>query len=202
MRNPSQLVARAASLLAIVVLLCASSVAQPVRSQHLTVELITEPISIAPNRDFLAGLHFVLDPGWHIYWINAGDAGEPPTIDWKLPSGITAGNLQFPAPQRLPLGPLMDFGYQNEILLPVPMRADATIHAGSKQTLRGHLRFLVCSSVCIPGQAEIQHIVAVTAQPGPTDPTTEPLFLAAEHHLPRTLPAVASISVTLALQQN
>ena len=80
--------------------------AQPVRTQHLTVELLTETSSIAPNRDFLAGLHFILDKGWHIYWINAGDAGEPPRVDWQLPAGITAGALQFPAPQRLPLGPL------------------------------------------------------------------------------------------------
>ena len=52
------------------------SFAQPVRATHLTVELVTEPTSIAANRDFLAGLHFVLDKGWHIYWLNAGDAGK------------------------------------------------------------------------------------------------------------------------------
>ena len=101
-------------------------VCAPVRTSHLTVELVTETTSIAPNHDFLAGLHFVLDPGWHIYWINAGDAGEPPRVDWHLPAGITAGDLQFPAPERLPLGPLMDFGYQHEVLLPIPMRADAS----------------------------------------------------------------------------
>ncbi len=176
--------------------LCAPSYAQPVRTQHLTVELITETTAIAPNHDFLAGLHFTLDKGWHIYWINAGDAGEPPRVDWQLPAGITAGSLQFPAPQRLPLGPLMDFGYENEILLPVPMRADADIKPGSKQILRGHLHFLVCSNVCIPGQAQLQHAIDVTAQPGPTDPKTEQLFLTAEHHLPRALPAGASVTIT------
>ncbi len=170
--------------------------AQPVRSTHLTVELVTESGTIAPNHDFLAGLHFVLDKDWHIYWINAGDAGQPPRVDWQLPAGITAGDLQFPAPQRLPLGPLMDFGYENEVLLPIPMRAAVTLKPGTTETLRGHLHFLVCSRVCIPGQAQLQHTISVAAKPGPPDAKIEPLFIAAERHLPRALPAGASVSVT------
>ncbi|HUV95911.1 MAG TPA: thioredoxin family protein [Acidobacteriaceae bacterium] len=169
--------------------------AAPVRATHLTVELVTETTSIAPNHDFLAGLHFVLDPGWHIYWINAGDAGEPPRVDWQLPAGITAGDLQFPAPARLPLGPLMDFGYQHEVLLPIPMRADASLRAGTKAILRGHLHFLVCSNVCIPGKAELEQTVPVTAQPGANNPAPEPLFIATERALPRTLPAGVSVQV-------
>jgi thiol:disulfide interchange protein DsbD len=169
--------------------------AAPVRASHLTVELVTETTSIAPNHDFLAGLHFVLDPGWHIYWINAGDAGEPPRVEWQLPTGITAGDLQFPAPDRLPLGPLMDFGYQHKVLLPVPMRADASLHAGTNAVLRGHLHFLVCSNVCIPGKAELEQAVPVTAQAGANSPTTEPLFVAAERALPRPLPEGVSLQV-------
>ncbi|MGH9615998.1 MAG: protein-disulfide reductase DsbD family protein [Acidobacteriaceae bacterium] len=185
------------ALLGCVSLLCGLGFAQPVRSTHLTVELLTETKSIAPNHDFLAGLHFVLDPGWHIYWINAGDAGQPPRVDWQLPSGITAGDLQFPAPERLPLGPLMDFGYQHEVLLPVPMRANGEVRPGSRAILRGHLHFLVCSNVCIPGKAELEHTVPVTSKAGAIDPTTEPLFLNAEHHLPVALPGrFVSVSQT------
>lgn len=175
--------------------LCARGSPQPVRSQHLTVELVTESSTISPNQDFLAGLHFILDKGWHIYWINAGDAGQPPRMDWQLPGGITAGALQFPAPQRLPLGPLMDFGYQNEVLLPIPMRSDGSVKPGATETLRGHLHFLVCSNVCIPGQARLEHKIAVAAKPGSPDPAIEPLFLAAERRLPRSLPAGASVAV-------
>jgi thiol:disulfide interchange protein len=171
------------------------SFAAPVRASHLTVELVTETTSIAPNHDFLAGLHFVLDPGWHIYWINAGDAGEPPRVNWELPAGITAGDLQFPAPERLPYAPLMDFGYQHEVLLPVPMRADSSLRAGTTAALHGQLHFLVCSNVCIPGKAEIEEIVPITAQPGANNPATEPLFIAAERALPRALPAGVSVQV-------
>ncbi len=189
--KPSFLLAAVACLF----FFCGRGFAAPVRALHLTVELVTETTSISPNHDFLAGLHFVLDPGWHIYWINAGDAGEPPRVDWQLPKGITAGDLQFPAPERLPLGPLMDFGYQHEVLLPIPMRADASLRPGTDAILRGQLHFLVCSNVCIPGKAELEQTIPVTAKPGANNPATEPLFIAAERALPRSLPAGVSVQV-------
>ncbi|MBA2677662.1 MAG: hypothetical protein H0U76_04600, partial [Ktedonobacteraceae bacterium] len=168
----------------------------PVRTSHLSVELVTETASVSPNQDFLAGLNFSLDKGWHIYWINSGDAGLPPRIEWQLPLGITAGDLQFPTPQRLPLGPLMDYGYQDHVLLPIPMHVEAAIRPGSTAVLRGHLHFLVCSNVCIPGQAELERTVPISAQPTAPDPAYEPLFLAAKRTLPRALPRDAFVSVT------
>ena len=87
---------------------------------HVHVQLISPDAQLHPGTTNNAGLYFKLEPGWHVYWKNAGDAGEPPRINWTLPAGITASPLQFPAPKRLPLGPLMDFGYENEVLFPVP----------------------------------------------------------------------------------
>ena len=80
---------------------------------HLRVELLV-PSENLYSSDALneAALHFKLESGWHIYWSNAGDSGEPPKIQWTLPKGISAMPMQFPAPKRLPLGPLMDFGYE------------------------------------------------------------------------------------------
>src|ERR1700679_3886534 len=85
---------------------------------HLHVQLVFPNSQLSEGASSQAGLYFKLEPGWHVYWLNAGDSGEPPHIKWTLPAGITAGAIQFPAPKRLPLGPLMDFGYDNEVLFP------------------------------------------------------------------------------------
>ena len=93
----------------------ARAISNAVDAPHVHVELIF-PESLSPNgvpND--AGLYFKLEQGWHVYWKNPGDAGQPPSIHWTLPSGIEAGDLQFPAPRRLPLGPLMDYGYEGEV---------------------------------------------------------------------------------------
>ena len=102
-----------------------------------------------------AGLYFKLEPGWHVYWKNAGDSGEPPQIKWTLPAGITAGPLQFPAPQRLPLGPLMDFGYENEVLFPFSFDVAASPKPGPA-ALHAKVDWLVCREVCIPGKADLE----------------------------------------------
>jgi thiol:disulfide interchange protein len=166
-------------------------VAGPVRAQHLTVELLSLHDSIQPGGNDLVGLHFTLDKGWHVYWVNAGDSGEPPTIKWTLPPGVTAGAMQFPAPRRLPLGPLMDFGYENEVLFPITLSADSTVKVPSAAPLAAHVNWLVCREVCIPGKADLALPLQIAAQQGPPDPTRQALFDRFRSLLPQPLPSSA-----------
>jgi thiol:disulfide interchange protein DsbD len=146
---------------------------------HLSVQMVVPPAQIYPGQNFTAGLYFKLAPGWHVYWINAGDSGEPPVIHWNLPAGITPGAMQFPAPRRLPLGPLMDFGYENEVLFPIPMRvAPDSKPAGSTATLAAKVNWLVCREVCIPGKAAL----SVDRPAFPSAPAT-PGVIAADQQL-------------------
>ncbi|MBN9614205.1 MAG: protein-disulfide reductase, partial [Acidobacteriales bacterium] len=126
----------------------------PAKAQHLTVELVTASSTIAPGGTLQAGLAFTLDPQWHVYWANAGDAGLPPRIAWTLPSAISAGPLQFPIPTRLPNGPLMDFGYQDAVIFPIQLTAAKSLKTG-KVHLDAQVSWLVCREVCIPGKAHL-----------------------------------------------
>jgi DsbC/DsbD-like thiol-disulfide interchange protein/cytochrome c biogenesis protein CcdA len=163
----------------------------PVRAQHLTVELLPLEGSLQPGGTSTVGLHFNLDKGWHVYWVNAGDSGEPPRIKWTLPEGITAGPMQFPAPRRLPLGPLMDFGYEDEVLFPITLTAGSALKAPSTAPLSAHVDWLVCREVCIPGKADLALPLPVTAQKGPVDPTRQALFDHFRSRLPQPLPSSA-----------
>ncbi len=163
----------------------------PVHAAHLSVDLVSLSGSIQPGASLPAGLHFVLDKGWHVYWVNAGDSGEPPRIQWQLPAGITAGPLQFPAPTRLPLGPLMDFGYENEVLFPLTLQAAPGLKAPSTEQLSAHVVWLVCREVCIPGKADLALPLEVTRQPGVPDAAAQALFTRFRARLPQPLPASA-----------
>ena len=122
---------------------------------HLHVQLVVPHKELGRGETNNAGLYFKLESGWHVYWQNAGDSGEPPHLKWTLPAGITAGPLQFPAPQRLPLGPLMDFGYENEVLFPFSFDVANSAKPGPVE-LKAHVDWLVCREVCIPGKADLQ----------------------------------------------
>ena len=122
--------------------------------QHVHVQLIAPDAQLRPGSNN-AGLYFKLEPGWHVYWKNPGDAGEPPHIKWTLPQGITAGPLQFPVPKRLPLGPLMDFGYEDEVLFPINLNVAAAAIPGAA-VLHAKVDWLVCRGSCIPEKTELE----------------------------------------------
>ena len=166
-------------------------VAGPVKAQHLTVELLSLQNAIQPGSDLQAGLHFKLDKGWHVYWVNAGDSGEPPSIHWNLPAGITAAPMLYPAPRRLPLGPLMDFGYEDEVLFPIKLSAASSLKAPSTADLSAHVNWLVCREVCIPGKAELALPLQITTQPGAVDPARQALFSQFISRIPQPLPPSA-----------
>ena len=79
--------------------------AEDATDPHVKVALVSEQQAIVPGREFLLGIRFVLEEGWHTYWVNPGDAGEPPRITWELPAGFQAGSIQWPYPTRLPTPP-------------------------------------------------------------------------------------------------
>lgn len=126
----------------------------PVKAQHLTAELVSAGSTIAPGGTLQAGLVLTLQPHWHVYWINPGDAGLPPKIAWTLPGGVTTGPLQFTIPQRLPNVPLMDFGYNDVAVFPFQVMAAKTLKTGDIH-LDANVSWLVCAQVCVPGRAHL-----------------------------------------------
>ncbi len=122
---------------------------------RVSVTLLAEAASVEPGSSFWVGLRQRIAPGWHTYWTNPGDSGEPPTVDWALPEGWKAGPLVFPQPERIPVGPLMSYGYTNEVVLLTRLTAPATLPTGAPVSLRGHAAWLVCEKICIPEEPDV-----------------------------------------------
>jgi thiol:disulfide interchange protein len=161
-------------------------------ANHLTLALVVPEQQLARGATITAGLQFKLEKGWHIYWVNAGDSGEPPRVRWALPAGITADPFLYPTPQRLPLGPLMDFGYEDAVTFPVSMHVAQSAATGPA-TLHADVDWLVCREVCLPGKAS----VAVTRTVVPagaavqTEAGAKAIVAAGLASLPRPLPSSA-----------
>lgn len=138
------------------------------------------------------GLYFKIENGWHIYWKNAGDAGEPPRIHWSLPDGVNAEPMQFPAPKRLVMGPLMDYGYEDEEIFPITVIGETPkAIAGIPQPLKAHITWIICSSTCIPGKADLQtdfEWIQPTER-NPEQQRLEALLTQTEANLPQPLAA-------------
>lgn len=146
------------TLLKTILLVCAfwgSVVADPQTVGPAKVELISETTQIVPGKTFYLGLHFQMEPHWHIYWKNPGASGLPVEIEWALPEGFAAGDIQWPAPEQIELGGLINYGYEDAVTLMVPIRAPETLAPDLNLSFRAEAFWLICKEVCLPGDASL-----------------------------------------------
>lgn len=159
-------------------------------SDLVTASLVAEPAAIRPGEPFTVGIRMVMRPDWHVYWRNPGDSGLPPEVTWALPAGFTAGALDWPAPHRIPVAHLMNFGYEGETVLLAQVTPPETLAPGRPVTLKAHLSYLVCERECVPGTADLRLTLPV-AQAGTstgTNPQTRALFAQSRAAVPVPAP--------------
>ncbi len=165
----SRLLAAAAAAFALLV--PAAAQAEPVDTGHLVAELVPQEQGAVPGSTVYVALRQQIDAGWHTYWRNPGDSGQATRITWTLPEGWQAGEIVWPTPTRLPIGPLLNYGYAGEVLLPVPIQIPATAKPGSTVTLKAEAAFLVCEEICIPEDASLTLDLPIVAGPPKADAT-------------------------------
>jgi DsbC/DsbD-like thiol-disulfide interchange protein len=157
-----------------------------IQSKHARIEFLSQPA-----RDgALMGIHFILEKGWHIYWINPGDSGQPPTLHWTLPTGATAGEIQWPQPERLQTSPtIADYGYKDDVLLLVPLRLPGK---NTMAEIALDAKWLICREVCLPDHAHLTLSPAAASAGNRT--RVAQLFTRTKALLPRTWPATWKVN--------
>jgi DsbC/DsbD-like thiol-disulfide interchange protein len=161
--------------------------AQSFTAAHAKVSLIAENRSLQPGQTAWLGVLFDLEKGWHIYWVNPGDSGERPKIQWQLPSGFQAKEIRWPTPVRLGLGIVIDYGYEGRVLLPVPMQVPADYKPAKPVTFSADIHYLICREVCIPAKAQAS--LAIPSANGASAAADRELFQSAFENTPKPWPA-------------
>ena len=128
----------------------------PVQFAHTTIELISEDLAIVPGENFDLAIRFDLEEDWHIYWKNPGASGLGSEIYWTLPEGIEAAEIKWPSPHRIELGGLTNYGYENEAVFIVTMKASNALQPGQSIPILAEISWLICKDVCLPGDAKLE----------------------------------------------
>jgi len=157
------------SLAACVGMLATLTHAAAVRTEHVEAELVPEHTALVPGQKTTVALRLKMADGWHTYWRNPGDSGLPTTLAWKLPNGVGVGSIEWPAPRALPAGPLVNYGYEGEVLLLTELTIPRDAPLGAPYTLAARADWLVCRETCIPEGADLELVlpVAESAHPYP-----------------------------------
>ncbi|MGQ0619608.1 MAG: protein-disulfide reductase DsbD family protein [Panacagrimonas sp.] len=171
--------------------------AAPVQTDHVEAELIAENLGLQPGEsDNWIALRLKPESGWHVYWQNPGDSGIPTKLEWTLPPGLSAGDIQWPYPHRHSLGDLTNYGYDQETLHLVPLKVAAG--TDGDVTLAAKAKWLVCADICIPGEADLELALPVSDANPRADGRWTDAFRSAREQLPQ--PVATDGSVRYAIQ--
>jgi thiol:disulfide interchange protein len=125
-----------------------------VASEHVRAELMAHaPDGLGPGKSAWVGLQLAHKPAWHTYWKNSGDSGLPTSLQWTLPDGVSAGDIAWPVPKKIPIGNLANYGYEGTVLLPVPLSFAPNFKPsllGGDVEVKLKAEWLVCEKECIP----------------------------------------------------
>jgi thiol:disulfide interchange protein DsbD len=150
----------AAAVAAMLLAAAAAHAAPVVQTPHVEAQLVSDQLSAQPGKPVLVGLKLRMIPEWHTYWKNPGDSGLPTRIRWELPPGWQAGPIRWPYPSLLPVGPLMNYGYEDDVVL----LSELTPPADAKGTadIKAHAQWLVCKDICVPEKGELDLAMPVS----------------------------------------
>ena len=147
-------------MLLLVCSLLAASTANAQPKPHVRVDLVAAVTSIAPGDLFDVVFRQHIDDEWHTYWTNPGDSGAAPDIKWTVPAGVFVSAFKYPYPERIPYGPLMNYGYHNEVLMPFSVSVPEDYPADVVD-IKGAGRVLVCADICIPQKVEVMASIPI-----------------------------------------
>jgi DsbC/DsbD-like thiol-disulfide interchange protein len=137
--------------------------------ERVSAELVSEQEGLKVGLNWV-GVTLRIVPDWHVYWLNPGDAGVPTTVEVKgLPKGVTH-RIRWPAPKRLAHDGLVDFVYEDEVTILIPLRVTKEVALGSKIALDVKVTWLVCKDVCVIGAARLKRTLKVVSGPGKVRP--------------------------------
>ena len=162
------------------------------------LRLITHWHSAGPDHatELWAGVLFQLEPGWHIYWTNPGDSGEPPKIQWTVPENFHPGAIRWPTPLRLGHGSIMDYGYEGQVVL--LSRIDAPpwrdVMRLKEVPLTADVKYLVCKEICIPAKAHLTAVVQVGTNSSTGGADSLELIRKTQLDLPKAIGAALHVS--------
>jgi thiol:disulfide interchange protein DsbD len=173
-----------------------ASAADVVKTPHVEAQLVSRHATFQPGKPIEAALRLKIIDHWHTYWRNPGDSGLPTKLKWTLPEGFAAGEIEWPYPRKLPLGPLMNFGYEGEVLHLVSIQTPASFQPGAKVTFTAKADWLVCADVCIPEEG----VVSLSLAAAGTAPTVNSQWEAAFARTRSALPSETLKDVSVAIE--
>lgn len=164
------------------------------KGEHIDVALISEYQQLSTTQTNWVGVLLSPEAEWHTYWQNPGDSGEAPSVEWSASADLSFGDILWPIPQQIRVAHLLNYGYEEQVLLMVPVDVLSTQGIDDEVKINLSLSWLVCKEDCIPGWAELSITMPIASQPQKSSHAS--LFASTREQLPNEVMLSAKFEVT------
>lgn len=154
------------------------------QAQAVRVQLIPEVLSVQPGTSFYVAVRIQMEEGWHTYWKNPGDSGLATTVQWKLPAGFSAREIEWPYPNTFMLGLDINYGYDEEVWLLTEITPPSSLKMGASVSLAATVKWLACLEECIPGRADVLVKIPIQKEKPEADPVWSESFRKTREKIP------------------
>ena len=159
------------------------------------VKISSDLKTVSPGSSGWLLMEVKVEPGWHMYWKNAGESGYPTTIKWEV-DGVDLGPLQFPTPKAYEFLEMIIYVHDGEFVLLTEMKVDEDFKEDNVK-IRGKLSTLICNEEnCIPYESDIAMEIPYGLEKE-TLPDKSSLIAKAKTQWPEVSPRDAKLSAIL-----
>lgn len=134
--------------------------------KYVSIRLVPGKTALKGGETLTVGIDQKIQPGWHTYWLNPGDSGTPLRVQWSGVEGLKTAPVEWPIPKKLPIGPLMNFGYEDRVMLLQDITLPEDLAPGP-QTITADIDLLVCHEICIPEKHQASFVINGNQDPAP-----------------------------------
>ena len=156
-----------------------TEVSQPPAPENETklvgLYLLSNVTTVSPGQEFRVAARFDIEPSWHIYWLNPGEAGLATQAVFAVPDGFGVGEPRYPGPVRFDGGGgTTSYGYEELVVISAPVTAPDEFSERKRISVRAN--WLACREMCIPGEAESSMWIEPASAAIPSKPANAPMF--------------------------
>lgn len=171
--------------------IASGSQAQPANADLVKASLLADVDAVVAGDTFTLGVRLKIAPGWHVYWVNPGEAGDATRVAVTAPKGFEAGPVQYPIPTKIEVDGGVAYGYEREVLLLIPVKVAGDLAADGQATIRADVSWLSCKETCIEGSAKLTITLPIRRQ---STPANQELFASWRERLPIARDQQAALS--------
>ncbi len=123
--------------------------------KRIKIEIVHGEEIVPKSDSLLFAVKITLSKGWHVYWLNPGDAGEATILE--ISTNVSNSKIVpfYPIPNYQNTNGIVTFEHKGNVFFPFYLSIPNNFYNDTLE-IKLYAKWLVCKEKCIPGEAHFK----------------------------------------------